>query len=238
MAPGWYRGAGIENWRRGCSRMRKPSVQGEGWSGVLLPSPAFATAVSPALPAPKSSSGPQVLEHCFPSPPRDGLTGSRLPENTMSPLLQKGNPLPKVRAPGQNTKQNCSSSIWWKQNFYAGAHMRLLNLYVLQKQAGNRLSLSHRPCEKRRQAQPSLSPPLPHSAQQPSSRAGRHPHRGRLAPGLGCSLPQNRIWFPQGAGAPHARGDADFASDCGHRCGELGRPQPGPRLGAVLSMPI
>lgn len=156
---------------------------GTGWSGALLPSPAFTIPMPPALREHRSQS--TASSHLC-----EMVQGDfSLPEGTMSCLLQKGELTPQAQAPGQNTKQNCPSSLWWKQNHpQAGAHKQIPNLYVLQKQEGNRLSLSHHPHAKHWQARPSLSPSLPRSAQQVSSQ-GWKTSAPRMACPRGGTLP-------------------------------------------------
>lgn len=116
---------------------------GTGWSGVLLPSPASTIPMTPALQERRSQSA--ASSHLCEMVQED----FSLPESTVFSLLRKGEPAPQAQAPGQNTKQNRPSPLWWKQNLpQAGAHKWLPNLDMLQKQEGNRLSLPHYPpCE-------------------------------------------------------------------------------------------
>lgn len=202
---------------------------GTGWSGVLLPPPASTIPMPPALQEHRSQS--TASSHLC-----EMVQGDfSLPESTMSCLLQKGELTPQAQAPGQNTKQNCPSSLWWKQNHpQAGAHKQIPNLYVLQKQEGNRSPFPTTPMRNTGGHNPACHHHYPALLNKCPLRAGRHLHPGWLARGVGHSLPQNRIWFPWGAGAPLAQGGADFRSSSGHQCSELGRPQPGPGLCTTL----
>jgi len=218
MAPGWQRGARMEK-RLHQAEEALCQRGGMGRSGALLPAPASAITVPPALPAPKTSLRPQVPKRCFLSPPRDGARGSRPPgKHSVSSPPKRGT---------RSTKHGPQARTRSKTAPFGGSKTT--------PRPGHARSSQTHTCRKSKQATGSAFPFPPPPCETPAGTAqpvnpitqlgcGRHLRQGWLTPGLGRSLPQNCTWFPQGAGAPRARGDADFASDCGrHQCSEFGR---------------
>lgn len=195
--------------RRGCGRLRKLSVRA-GWSGV------------PFHHQPLSS-------RClllFPKAPQDckfwGIASSHLREmvqgalkppgkhNVSSPLKREPasqgvGPRPKHKAkPLQLTWVKAKSLLGWS------THAAPEPTRAVRRASGRRaLPFPPPPCERPAgTAQPVTSiTPLGTAA----ARAKKVRPRGGMLPA------PNRICFPQRAGAPHARGDTNFASDCGHR---------------------
>lgn len=190
----------------------------------VLSSPAFVTTVLPALP--KSSSALQVLGHCFLSPPGDGARGSQASRKAQCLLSSKKGTRFIRRGPQAKTQSKTASAPLGESKITPR----------LEHTCSSRTTRAVRRASGRR-ALPFPPPPCrtPAGTAQPATStspvaAVSRLCQGRFAPGVGCSLPQTAsVSHREQGNAPHARGDTNFASDCGHRCGELAWPQLGPR---------
>lgn len=193
----------METWRRrGCGRLRELSVRA-GWSGVFF----HHQPLSPPclLLFPKSSSALQVLGHCSPSPPGDGARGSQASRKAQRLLSSKKGTRFTRRGPQAKTQSKTAPAHFGESKIAAGLeHTCSSRIYTCseKKPAGEGSPFPTAPVGARR-AQPSLSPPLiklPRSGPVP----------GKARPRAGMLPAPNRICFPQGAAAPHARRGHQF----------------------------
>lgn len=162
----------------------------------VLSSPAFVITVPPA--PPRSSSALQVVGHCFLLPPGDGARGSQASRKAQCLVSSKKGTRFRRHGPQAKTQSKTAPARLGESKITPRLeHTCSSRTTRAVRRASGRRALPF-PCKKPAgTAQPVTSiTPLA---------AGSRLCQGRLAPGVGCSLPQTAC-FPQGAGAPQPGG--------------------------------